>query len=76
LIKQGAKLVATWGRPLFPDLPGTESEWELASKGHPAASLFEEASLLSAETRVTCALRHGEGLQLDEIMEKLESELS
>jgi DNA processing protein len=80
LIKQGAKLVATW-EDVWEDLPSQvrleiESEWELASKGQPAASLFEEAPLPPAETRVMSVLRHDEALQLDEIMEKLEPELS
>ncbi len=80
LIKQGAKLTATW-EDVWEDLPSQirvelESEWELASKGHPAASLFEEASLPPTETRVISVLRHDEALQLDEIMEKLEPELS
>jgi DNA processing protein len=80
LIKQGAKLTATW-EDVWEDLPSqvrleVESEWELASKGHPAASLFEEAPLPPAETRVMSVLRHDEALQLDEIMEKLEPELS
>jgi DNA processing protein len=80
LIKQGAKLTATWG-DVWEDLPSQirielESAWELASKGQPAASLFEEAPLPPAETRVMSALRHDEALQLDEIMEKLEPELS
>lgn len=80
LIKQGAKLTATW-EDVWDDLPShiraeLESGWELASKGQPAASLFEEAPLPPAETRVMSALRHDEALQLDEIMEKLEPELS
>jgi DNA processing protein len=53
-----------------------ESAWELASNGQPAASLFEEAHLPPAETRIMSVLRHDEALQLDEIMEKLEPELS
>ena len=80
LIKQGAKLVATW-EDVWEDLPSQirvalETEWELASKGQPAASLFEEAPLPPAETRVMSVLRHDEALQIDEIMEKLEPELS
>jgi DNA processing protein len=80
LIKQGAKLVATW-EDVWEDLPSQirlelESAWELASKGQPAASLFEEAPLPPAESRVIGVLRHDEALQLDEIMEKLEPELS
>jgi DNA processing protein len=80
LIKQGAKLVATW-EDVWEDLPSQirielESAWELASNGQPAASLFEEAHLSPAETRIMSVLRHDEALQLDEIMEKLEPELS
>jgi len=80
LIKQGAKLTATW-EDVWEDLPSQirleiESQWELASKDLPAASLFEEATLPPAETRVISVLRHDEALQLDEIMEKLEPELS
>lgn len=80
LIKQGAKLVATW-EDVWEDLPSqvrleVESEWEVASNGQPAASLFEEAPLQPAETHVMSVLRHDEALQLDEIMEKLEPELS
>ena len=80
LIKQGAKLVATW-EDVWEDLPSQirielESTWELASNGQPAASLFEEAPLPPAETRIMSVLRHDEALQLDEIMEKLEPELS
>ena len=81
LIKQGAKLVATW-EDVWEDLPSQiraeiESTWELASNGQPAASLlFEKAPLPPAETRLMSVLRHDESLQLDEIMEKLEPELS
>ena len=81
LIKQGAKLVATW-EDVWEDLPSQiraqiESTWELASDGQPAASLlFEKAPLPPAETRLMSVLRHDESLQLDEIMEKLEPELS
>jgi DNA processing protein len=80
LIKQGAKLVATW-EDVWEELPSqirleVESAWEVASAGQPAASLFEEAPLPPAETRVMGILRRDEALQLDEIMEKLEPELS
>jgi len=80
LIKQGAKLVATW-EDVWEDLPSQirleiESTWEVASQEQPAASLFEEAPLPPAETRIMGVLRRDEALQLDEIMEKLEPELS
>jgi DNA processing protein len=48
----------------------------LASKQPPAASLFEDQPLPAQEARVMSVLRHDEALQLDEIMEKLEPELS
>jgi DNA processing protein len=80
LIKQGAKLTATW-EDVWEDLPSQvrleiESTWEVASQGQPAASLFEEAPLPPAESRVMSVLRRDEAFQLDEIMEKLEPELS
>jgi DNA processing protein len=80
LIKQGAKLVATW-EDVWEELPTQvrleiESTWELASKPQPGASLFQEAPLPPAESRLMSVLRHDEALQLDEIMEKLEPELS
>lgn len=80
LIKQGAKLTATW-EDVWADLSSQirvelESEGQLASKASSAASLFEEAPLPPAETRVMSVLRRDEALQLDEIMEKLEPELS
>ena len=80
LIKQGAKLVATW-EDLWEDLPSQirlelESQLNPESKAGSAASLFEEAPLPRPEALVLGALRHDEALQIDEIMEKLEAELS
>jgi DNA processing protein len=80
LIKQGAKLTATW-EDVWEELPtpvrlqlnaqqGAESNEALP------ASLFNEEPLPPQEARVMSVLRHDESLQLDEIMEKLESELS
>jgi DNA processing protein len=80
LIKQGAKLTATW-EDVWEDLP-TPVRVELTaedspeSNPDPAASLFHQEPLPPRETRVMSVLRHDEALQLDEIMEKLESELS
>lgn len=80
LIKQGAKLTATW-EDVWEDLP-TAVKLQLTSEGSPEsnpgspASLFTEEPLPPNETRVMSVLRHDEALQLDEIMEKLESELS
>jgi DNA processing protein len=84
LIKQGAKLVATW-EDVWEELPtqirlqlesklGTEYTGE--SKAEAAASLFEPVPLPRAEALVFGVLRHDEALLLDEIMEKLEAELS
>lgn len=80
LIKQGAKLTATW-EDVWEDLPTQvrvelESRMEVASNGEPGASLFAELPLPPQEARVMSILRHDEALQLDEIMEKLEPELS
>jgi DNA processing protein len=80
LIKQGARLTATW-EDVWEDLPSQvrldlESKLDLASKEPSAASLFEEAPLPQPEALVLSTLRHDEALQLDEIMEKLEPELS
>jgi DNA processing protein len=80
LIKQGAKLTATW-EDVWEDLP-TPVRVQLTAQGNPeskadpAASLFEGEPLSPHETCVMSVLRYDEALQLDEIMEKLESELS
>jgi DNA processing protein len=80
LIKQGAKLTATW-EDVWEDLPTQvrlqlEEEQGVASKVQGAASLFTEEPLPASEAAVMATLRHDEALQLDEIMEKLESELT
>jgi len=84
LIKQGAKLTATW-EDVWEDLP-SPVRVQLTAQGSPesnstsSASLFDqepsEQALSPHEVRVMSALRHDEALQLDEIMEKLEPELS
>lgn len=80
LIKQGAKLTATW-EDVWEDLPTpvrvqlTAQEGAESNPGS-AASLFHEDPLPPHESCVMSVLRHDEALQLDEIMEKLESELS
>ena len=84
LIKQGAKLTATW-EDVWEDLPsqirlqlesGLSAEYANESKGQAAASLFQPLELPRAEALVMSVLRHDEALLLDEIMEKLEAELS
>ena len=81
MIKQGAKLVATW-EDVWEDLP-TPVRLQLERHGtalnpnaEAAASLFDRVPLPPAEALVMGVLRHDEALQLDEIMEKLEPELS
>ncbi|MFT4114325.1 DNA-processing protein DprA [Silvibacterium sp.] len=84
LIKQGAKLTATW-EDVWEDLPSQvrtelESRLEqkagLASNDTPAASLFREEPPQPHEARLLSILRPDEALQIDEIMERLEAELS
>ncbi len=87
LIKQGAKLTATW-EDVWEDLPAAvklqlEDEQAAAggkpaneSKGSGAASLFAEPSMGDNERLVYNRLRQDEALQLDELMEQMESEMA
>jgi DNA processing protein len=80
LIKQGAKLTATW-EDVWEDLPTPvrvqlDAQGSSESNSSAAASLFTEEPLPRHEARIMSVLRHDESLQLDEIMEKLEPELS
>jgi DNA processing protein len=80
LIKQGAKLVATW-EDVWQELPTQvrlqlEGELGFASSTEQAASIVEELPLQEPEKVVLGALRHDEAVQLDELMEKLESKLT
>ena len=80
LIKQGAKLVATW-EDVWQELPTQvrlqlEGELGFASSAEQAASIVEELPLQEPEKVVLSALRHDEAVQLDELMEKLESKLT
>ncbi|HEX3942315.1 MAG TPA: DNA-processing protein DprA [Acidobacteriaceae bacterium] len=80
LIKQGAKLTATW-EDVWEDLPSQvrlqlEEELGFASPGNPGASLVEQTPLQEHERLVMQALRHDEAVQMDELLEKLESQLS
>lgn len=80
LIKQGAKLTASW-EDVWEDLP-TDVRMELeqsepfASREPSEASLFQESLLPATEARVFSVLRQDEALQMDEILEKLEGEVS
>jgi DNA processing protein len=80
LIKQGAKLVATW-EDVWEDLP---PEVRLAltptaspeSPGASSASLFPDQGLPPHEKRILSLLKADEATHIDEIVEKLENDLS
>ncbi|HZY63251.1 MAG TPA: DNA-processing protein DprA [Edaphobacter sp.] len=83
LIKQGAKLTATW-EDIWEDLPAEirlqleeERSGEAAgeSKIAESASLFSNKPLPAHEQIVLDRLRHDESTQLDELIEKLETEM-
>ena len=78
LIKQGAKLVATW-QDVWEELPTQirlqlEAESGFASPDDDPASIVEELPLQQPEQIVLSALRHDEAVRLDELIEKLESQ--
>jgi DNA processing protein len=80
LIKQGAKLVATW-EDVWQELPTQvrlqlEGELGFASSEEQTASIVEELPLQEPEKMVLSALRHDQAIQLDELMEMLESKLT
>ncbi|HEX4037972.1 MAG TPA: DNA-processing protein DprA [Acidobacteriaceae bacterium] len=80
LIKQGAKLTSCW-EDVWEELPTSiraalEQSEGFASEATSEASLFEESPLPPSEARVFSVLRPDEALQMDEILEKLEQELS
>jgi DNA processing protein len=81
LIKQGAKLVATW-EDVWEDLP-TQVRLALAPTGAPespggqTASLFpDDAELGPHEKRILALLKADETTHIDEIVERLEPEVS
>ena len=80
LIKQGAKLVATW-EDIWEELPANvrlalTPETGAESPAGQTASLFEEPSLSPHEKKIYRVLKADEAQHLDEIIEKLEPELS
>jgi DNA processing protein len=80
LIKQGAKLVATW-EDVWEELSSLirielESESTSASKTEPQASLLPDPVLRPEEAMVLEVLRTDESLQLDDILELLETQLT
>jgi DNA processing protein len=80
LIKQGAKLVATW-EDVWEDLP---AEVKLAltptvaseSASGSSASLFPDEGLPPHEKRILSLLKADEATHIDELVEKLEQEMS
>jgi DNA processing protein len=80
LIKQGAKLVATW-EDVWEDLP-TEVRLALTkpasceSQGSSAASLFPDDGLPPHEKLLLSLLKADEATHIDELVEKLESQMS
>lgn len=80
LIKQGAKLVATW-EDVWEDLPldvrkALEARASVASKEGPGASLLPDPVLRPEEAMVLEILRADESLQIDEVLEALETQLT
>jgi len=80
LIKQGAKLVATW-EDVWEELPSDvrlalEDEAGVASKAEAPASLLPDPELRPEEAMVLEVLRSDDSLQIDEILELLEAQLT
>lgn len=80
LIKQGAKLVATW-EDVWEELPSNvrlelEAEAGVASKPEAQASLLADPALRPEEAMVLEVLRSDESLQIDAILESLETQLT
>jgi DNA processing protein len=80
LIKQGAKLVATW-EDVWEELPSEirlqlESERPVESSKPETASLFDGAQLSPHEKKIFALLKKDEMLHIDEIVEKLGDKIS
>jgi DNA processing protein len=80
LIKQGAKLVATW-EDVWEELPThirleVEERVGVASLSDPAASLFSKPDLPEDQGHVFDVLRLDQSMQLDELVEQLDGKLS
>ena len=80
LIKQGAKLVATW-EDVWEDLPSDirlqlEAEAGVASKPEAAASLLPDPVMRPEEAMVLEVLRSDASLQIDEVLDLLETQLT
>jgi DNA processing protein len=80
LIKQGAKLVATW-EDVWEDLPpevklALTPPPALESEGGSSASLFPNEGLPPHEKRILSLLKADEATHIDELVERLEGEMS
>ncbi|MBV9572952.1 MAG: DNA-protecting protein DprA [Acidobacteriales bacterium] len=80
LIKQGAKLVATW-EDIWEELPAAVRaaltlEHGTESQDMETASLFQEAELSPHEKKIFALLKADESTHIDEIVEKLEPGIS
>jgi DNA processing protein len=80
LIKQGAKLTATW-EDIWEDLPSQvrlelEAEAPAESKSETTASLLPDPVLRPQEVMVLEVLRSDESIQIDELLELLETQLT
>ena len=80
LIKQGAKLVATW-EDIWEELPAQvkltlQPEPGNESQAEQTASLFGEAELAPHEKKIFALLKADEATHIDEIVERLEPALS
>lgn len=80
LIKQGAKLVATW-EDVWEELPSQvrlelEADVPAESKSPTTASLLPDPVLRPQEAMVLEVLRADESLQIDEILDLLETQLT
>lgn len=80
LIKQGAKLVATWD-DVWEELPSEvrlrlEAEESSASEAPSTASLFDGAALSPHEKKIYALLRKDEMTQIDDLIEQLGNAMS
>ena len=80
LIKQGAKLVATW-EDIWEDLPSQvrlelEGATHNESRPEPVASLLPDPEMRAEEAMVFKLLRADESMQIDQILETLETQLT
>jgi DNA processing protein len=79
LIKQGAKLVATWD-DVWEELPIAIRQRltpvAVESSGAQTASLFKDTELPPHEKKLLSVLKADESMQIDETVERLENEVS